>query len=75
MALENRPYSTRVQIQFDLGTDENEKKLTASKSLSNIKTNSSDQDIYDVAIELADLQTYPVNFVRKVSQADLVDVV
>ncbi|MDD4680679.1 MAG: DUF1659 domain-containing protein [Clostridia bacterium] len=75
MALENRPYSTRVQIQFDLGTDENEKKLTASKSLSNIKTNSSDQDIYDVAIGLADLQTYPVNFVRKVSQADLVDVV
>ncbi|HCS73073.1 MAG TPA: hypothetical protein DIW17_04270 [Clostridiales bacterium] len=75
MALENRPYSTRVQIQFDLGTDENEKKLTASKSLSNIKTNSSDQDIYDVAIGLADLQTYPVNYVRKVSQADLVDVV
>jgi hypothetical protein len=74
MALENRPYSTRVQIQFDLGTDEDGKKITASKSLSNVKPESADQDIYDVAIGLASLQAYPVNVIRKISQSDLVNV-
>lgn len=75
MALESRPYSSRVQIQFDLGTDEEGKKLTASKSLSNIKPDSADQDIYDVASGLTALQTYPVNFIRKVAQTDLVNVI
>jgi hypothetical protein len=73
MALESRPLNTRVQIQFDLGEDGNGKKLTASKSISNIKPETSDQDIYDLASALVTLQSYPINFIRKVAQADLVD--
>ncbi|HHY83787.1 MAG TPA: DUF1659 domain-containing protein [Clostridiales bacterium] len=73
MALESRPLNTRVQIQFNLGTDGNGKKLTASRSLSNIKPTALDQDIYDVVSALAALQTYPVEVIRKVAQADLVN--
>jgi hypothetical protein len=73
MALESRPLNTRVQIQFDLGTDGDGKKLTASKSISNIKPEATDQDIFDVVSELASLQSYPVNYIRKVAQADLVN--
>ena len=73
MALESRPLNTRVQIQFDLGTDGDGKKLTASKSISNIKPETSDQDIFDVVSALLVLQSYPVNYIRKVAQADLVN--
>ncbi|HHT64942.1 MAG: DUF1659 domain-containing protein [Caldicoprobacterales bacterium] len=73
MALESRPLNTRVQIQFDLGTDGDGKKLTASKSISNIKPETSDQDVYDVASGLAQLQSYPVSVIRKVEQTDLVN--
>lgn len=73
MALESRPLNTRVQIQFDLGTDGDGKKLTASKSISNIKPETSDQDIFDVVSELVSMQSHPVNYIRKVAQADLVN--
>ena len=73
MALESRPLNTRVQIQFDLGTDGDGKKLSASKSISNIKPETSDQDVYDVARGLASLQSYPVSVIRKVEQTDLVN--
>lgn len=73
MALEIRPLNSRVQIQFDLGTDGDGKKLTASKSISNIKADASDEDIYAVISGLAALQSYPVTVIRKVSQADLVN--
>jgi len=73
MAVEVRPLNTRVQIKFDLGTDGNGKKLTASKSLSNIKPSAADQDIYDVVSELTALQSYPVASIRKVAQSDLVN--
>ena len=52
MALEIRPLNARVQIRFDLGTDGDGKKLTAAKSLSNIKADAPDQDIYDVVTAL-----------------------
>ncbi|NLU35635.1 MAG: DUF1659 domain-containing protein [Clostridiales bacterium] len=72
MALESRPLNTRVQIQFDLGTDGDGKKLTASKSIANIKPDASDEDIFEVVSSLLALQSYPVNYIRKVAQADLV---
>ncbi|MGI6537121.1 MAG: DUF1659 domain-containing protein [Caldicoprobacterales bacterium] len=74
MALESRHYSTRLQIQFDLGLDEDGRRLTASKSFSNIRAESSDQEIYDTAIGLTALQSNPVIVYRKVTQTDLVDV-
>ena len=46
--------------------------LTASKSISNIKPETSDQDVYDVASGLAQLQSYPVSVIRKV-ETDLVN--
>jgi len=73
MALESRPLNARVQIRFDLGTDEDGKKLTAAKSLSNIKADAPDQDIYDVVSALTALQGYPVVGIRKVEQSDLVN--
>jgi hypothetical protein len=74
MAVENRPLNTRVQIRFETGTDGDGRKLTSSKSLSNIKYDALDQDIYDVVSALEALQLYPVVGIRKVAQADLVNV-
>ena len=43
MALEVRPVDTRLQIQFDLGISENGRKITRTKTLSNIKSSADDQ--------------------------------
>jgi hypothetical protein len=73
MALEIRPVSARAQIQLDLGSDIDGKKLTGTKSLSYIKTDALDQDIYDVVSALTALQEHGVISIRKVAQSELVN--
>ena len=74
MAVENIPGNSRVQIQFDLGLDGDGKKITRTKTLSNIQAAALDQDIYDVVNALVALQSNPVIVIRKVEQSDLVNV-
>ncbi|MBE3102024.1 MAG: DUF1659 domain-containing protein [Firmicutes bacterium] len=73
MAVENIPGNSRVQIQFDLGLDGDGKKITRTKTLSNIQAAALDQDIYDVVNALVALQSNPVIVIRKVEQSDLVN--
>lgn len=73
MAVEIRPLSTRIQIQLDQGVDLNGKKIMRSKTLSNVKSNAADQDIYDVVEALTGLQTYLVDAIRKIAQSEMVN--
>ena len=73
MAVENIPGNARVQIQFDLGLDGDGKKITRTKTLSNIQAAALDQDIYYVVNALVALQSNPVIVIRKVEQSDLVN--
>jgi len=74
MALEVRPMDTRLLIQFDMGLNPKGGKIIRSKSISKVKESATDQDVYDVASALAGLQQYPVVAIRKVDQAELVNV-
>jgi len=74
MALEVRPMESRLMIQFDQGVNEKGNKVIRSKTLSNVKNTTTAQDVYDVALVIANLQTYPVVTVRKVGQDELVNV-
>lgn len=74
MALEVRPMESRLMIQFDQGVNEKGNKVIRSKTLSKVKNTTTAQDVYDVALVIANLQTYPVVTVRKVGQDELVNV-
>lgn len=74
MALEVRPVDTRLQIQFDLGIGENGRKITRTKTLSNIKSSADDQELYEVANALIGLQEYNVAAIRRVSQSEYAEV-
>ena len=45
MALEVRPVDTRLQIQFELGEDQNGRKVTRTKTLSRIKNDMADERV------------------------------
>lgn len=74
MALESRPLNARLQLQLDFGQNEDGRRITRTRTYSNINSDASDQDIYDVAQALAGLQSHGVIAVRKVDQTELVDV-
>lgn len=74
MALEVKPMDTRLQIQFDLGLGENGRRISRTKTFSNIKSTAADQDLYEVASALIALQEYPVAAIRRVSQSEYLEV-
>jgi len=74
MALEVRPIDARLQIQFDLGLGQNGRRVTRTKTISSIKSDVLDQDLYEVANALIGLQEHPVAEIRKVSQSEYVEV-
>lgn len=61
MALESREFPSALQLVYDMGTDDDGKKLTRRRSYSNVKSDAVDQDLYDVAIALIGLQTNVAN--------------
>ncbi|HOB21000.1 MAG TPA: DUF1659 domain-containing protein [Candidatus Atribacteria bacterium] len=74
MALESRPLNTRLQLQLDLGQNEDGRRITRTRTYSSIDPEATDQDVYDVAMALAGLQSHGVIAVRKVDQTELIGV-
>mgnify|MGYP001289366463 FL=1 len=74
MALEIRPMPVRLQIQLDMGQDQNGRRITRTRSLNRIKPEISDEDLYNIATALALMQSHPVVAIRKTSQFDYVNV-
>ncbi|MGI6706574.1 MAG: DUF1659 domain-containing protein [Clostridia bacterium] len=73
MALEVTAMDARLQIQFDLGLNQDGRRILRSKSLSRVKSDVSDEDIYEVAQALIDLQNYPAASIRKIATSEYVN--
>jgi hypothetical protein len=74
VALEVRPLDARLQIQLDLGENQEGRRITRTKTLSRIKNDVSDEVLYGVANALVGLQSHPVIAIRKVAQSEYVNV-
>lgn len=74
MALEVRPMDSRLQIQFDVGTDGDGRQITRTKTFSRIKSDVPDQDLYEMAGALVGLQSHTAIAIRKVSQSEYLEV-
>src|SRR5690554_7303851 len=57
LALESRAYPSTLQLVYDMGTDEDGKKISRRRSYTNVKSEAADQDLFDVALAIAGLQT------------------
>lgn len=74
MALESRAYPSTLQLVYDMGTDEDGKKISRRRSYTNVKSEAADQDLYDVALAIAGLQTNVVNQVLVNEKTELVNI-
>lgn len=74
MAVESRAYPSTLQLVYDMGTDDDGKKITRRRSYSNVKPDAVDQDLYDVAIALIGLQTNVANQILVNEKTELVNI-
>jgi hypothetical protein len=71
MAVEVREISRSLQLGLDLGTDTNGKPIVRRRTISGIKTDALDQDVYDVAVALYALQNHGVKEILVIDRKEL----
>jgi hypothetical protein len=74
MALESRAFPSTLQLVYDMGTDEDGKKLSRRRSYSNVKSEAADQDLFDVALAIVGLQANVINQVLVNEKTELVNI-
>ncbi len=71
MAVNNVPVGSVLRLQLQTGIDDNGNPIVRNKSLSNVKTDALDQDIFDVAQALVLLQEHILENVMRIDSARL----
>lgn len=75
MAVVNTPLVSSLRLQVQTGTDDGGKPVYRVRSYSRVKPEAADQDVYDVAQALGELQVHPVNAISRVNENDLSEAV
>ncbi len=65
------PVVSRLQLRLNTGLDENLKPIYRTRSFSNVKTDADNEDLFELAHEIGDLQTHTLEVVRRVNEAEL----
>ena len=73
MAVVKTPTNSTLRMAFQTGVNEKGDPVYRRRSMTNIKHNATDQNIYDVAEILADLQIYSLAEVNRADNAQLSD--
>ena len=74
MAVNKTIVGTTLRMQFQTGVDGNGDPVYLTKSLNNVKDTAVDQDIYDVALALSQLQEHTITSVMRVDTGRLEEV-
>ncbi|MFA7467910.1 MAG: DUF1659 domain-containing protein [Desulfotomaculaceae bacterium] len=75
MAVNNVPVGSVLRLQLQTGVDGNGDPIIRNKSLSNVKPDALDQNVFDVAQALVLLQEHILENVLRIDSARLEDVV
>lgn len=60
-----------IKLKLNYGVDKNGKAITKNKSFSNVKSDATDENIFDVANALAELQDHSLIDIIKVDNTSL----
>ncbi|NLA27464.1 MAG: DUF1659 domain-containing protein [Firmicutes bacterium] len=71
MAVTAIPLGSRIQLRLRTGFTEDGKPVLRTRSYANLKSSSSNEDLYLTGLELADLQEHDLEIIRRVDEMDL----
>lgn len=73
MAVISTPGLSNLRLKFQTGVDGQGNPVYRRKTFSNVKADATDQNIFDVATALADLQEYTLATVERADNSELVN--
>ena len=74
MPVASSPLGSRLQLRLRIGFTEDGKPILRTRSYANLKSDASDEDLYQTALELAGLQVHELEIIRRVDEEELEEV-
>lgn len=74
MAVNAAVLSKSLRLTFEAGLDGDGEPILVNRSYRNIKTDTEDQDIFDVSQIMVGLQEHSLSTVRKIEESELLEV-
>ncbi|NBI07379.1 DUF1659 domain-containing protein [Senegalia massiliensis] len=71
MAVNTILKSSKVKLELQNGLDENGKEIIKSKTLSSVKTDATDEGIYDSMVSITGLQQLPLTAVKRIDEKEI----
>lgn len=65
------PLNARLQLRLNTGLDENMNPVFRTRSYSNVKPATSNDDLHELGQELGSLQVHTIDAVRRVDEVEL----
>ena len=65
------PGNSDLKLKFQTGVDGSGNPVYRRKTFNNVKAGTTDQDVYDVAVAIADLQEYTLAAVERANNSEL----
>ena len=73
MAVISNPLGSRLQLRVITGEDYEGNPIYSTRSYSNIKAATSDEDLYSVGEALVNLQKHELDFIRRIDESILIE--
>lgn len=73
MAVEVIPLQSKIRLQFQTGTDGEGDPVYKNKTISRVKSDATDQNVFDVATALGTLCTPTLNNVTRINENNLAE--
>ena len=71
MAVSAIPLTARLQLRLNTGLDESFNPISRTRTFSNIKTSADNEDLFELAEEISNLQLHTLDAVRRVDEYEL----
>ncbi len=71
MAVSAIPLTARLQLRLNTGLDESFNPIYRTRTFSNIKTSADNEDLFELAEEISNLQLHTLDAVRRVDEYEL----
>jgi hypothetical protein len=73
MAVISNQADSKLKIVFNAGVDDNNKTITKSKTLANVKAAAQNENLYNLGVAISDLQAYELSNILRYDEYELIN--
>ena len=73
MAIISNQADSKLKIVYNAGVDDNNKTITKSKTLANVKAAAQNENLYNLGVAISDLQAYELSNILRYDEYELIN--